>query len=94
MTRVLPQEPAERLSVWATYAHIYGPDTGGNHLRTALLVEILVQRYEVDVFEAIRLAREDWWDQRVKEAGYERDRLIEEARRRALAFEQDSEVSA
>jgi hypothetical protein len=89
MTRVLPQDPVKRLSALATYAYMYGLEQGGSSLRTALLVEVLVQSHELSVFEAIDLARNDSFDPRVREAGDERDRLLDAARRAVLAAEQD-----
>ncbi|MEV0382304.1 hypothetical protein [Nonomuraea sp. NPDC050643] len=82
------------LETLAAYTQANALDTGGGHLRTALLAAVLVDRHEVDPGEAIALARYDAFDSRVREAGNEVERLIKEARRAVLAAEMGEEVPA
>lgn len=78
----------------AVYVSRYENDLGGSHLRSALLAAILADRYGLDEARAVDVARGYDDDPRVREAGNERDRLIEQARRAALAADMGEAVSA
>ncbi|GAA2860990.1 hypothetical protein [Nonomuraea rubra] len=86
------------LETLAAYAHEYGLDNGGGHLRTALLAACLTERQpEIPAAEVIALAAGDPWDPRVREASQEKDRLLDAASLAALLAEQgeqDSEVAS
>ncbi len=78
-------EPATTNPVFATlaeYAARFEIDHGGSHLRTVLLAALIADKHHVAPGEAIDLARDDAFDDRVRSAGREADRLMGEARRR------------
>jgi hypothetical protein len=80
------------LETFAAYTQAFQSDSGGGHLRIALLAAILSDRHQLHSTEAIDLARSMDRDERVCAAGDERDRLIDQARRAALAAEMGEEV--
>jgi len=73
----------------AEYAARYEIDHGGSHLRTALLAALIAST-GVTPGEAIDLARDEPFDERVRWAGREADRLMAEARR---AWHAEGQVS-
>jgi len=75
------------IAALAEYAARFELDHGGSHLRTALLAALIASTHDLTPGEAIDLAREDAFDDRVREAGREADRLMGEARRRREAQE-------
>ncbi|MFI7644268.1 hypothetical protein [Nonomuraea sp. NPDC049400] len=101
MTTIIPSAPEQidvtpEIDKHATLAlacYLFGPEQGSHLLRRVLLASILVDRHGLPPTEAIDRAMNgcDWF---TLEAGDEKDRLIDQARRAVLAAEQDSEVSA
>lgn len=75
------------LEALAAYTSVYESDHGGQHLRTALLAVILSHHFELTPEMAIDLAVNDAFDDRVRAAGHEADRLIAQVRRTAQAIE-------
>ncbi|MFC4006538.1 hypothetical protein ACFOY2_04855 [Nonomuraea purpurea] len=95
MTTIIQSGGAVRpLGTLALYTYLYRPDSGGGHLRTALLAQILTDQHGIVPDEAIELARLDAFDERVRAAGSEADRLIADAERKALAAEYGQAASA
>ncbi|MBN6054573.1 hypothetical protein JYK22_21705, partial [Nonomuraea sp. RK-328] len=83
-----------RLETLAAFAYAHELDLGGNLLRTGLIAQILTDRLGLSPDEAIDLAERDAFDDRVRAASYEAERLIEQARRAALAVEYGEAVPA
>lgn len=82
------------LATMAAYIYEFQNDQGGGHLRTALLAQILADRYGLEPAHAIRVARSTEHHDDIKQAGRERDELIDQARRAAVAAEMGEEVPA
>jgi len=81
---IIAPEPTTTNPVIATlaeYADRYQLDHGGSHLRTVLLAALIADEYQVAPGEACDLARDGAFDDRVRWAGREADRLMGEARR-------------
>lgn len=89
---IIAPEPTTTNPVIATlaeYADRYQLDHGGSHLRTVLLAALIAST-GVTPGEAIDLARDEPFDERVRWAGREADRLMAEARR---AWHAEGQVS-
>ncbi|GAA0402575.1 hypothetical protein GCM10009530_63150 [Microbispora corallina] len=84
---IIPQNTAPALTTLAEYATRFSNDSGGAHLRTALLAALLAHRHGLEPEQAIDLARNDYFDGRVQDASAEADRLMAESRRRWQAAE-------
>ncbi|MFB4265393.1 hypothetical protein [Nonomuraea sp. GTA35] len=82
------------LETLAAYTQEYLCDSGGGHLKTALLAAVLTEQQQIPAAEAIDLAAHEPWDPRVREASQEKDRLLHQAWLAAMAAEQDGQVPA
>ncbi|MFG1963179.1 hypothetical protein [Nonomuraea sp. NPDC049028] len=84
---------ARALKAMAAHTYLFMNAEGGNRLRTQLLAGVLALRNAISAKQALHLALNNAFDPRVKTAGDEVERLIEQARRAAHAAEY-GEVSA
>ncbi|RSN12863.1 hypothetical protein DMB42_11845 [Nonomuraea sp. WAC 01424] len=78
------------LETLAAYTYAHQLDQGGTHLRTALLAAVLTERHKLTPGEALDLACGYSFDDRVRPAGDETDRLIDQARRADFASQAEA----
>ncbi len=83
MTTILaPATTADRLTeTLATYVNEHSCDSGGGHQRTMLLAALITRLFDVEADEAIDLARNAPYDERVCVASDAREELLDRARR-------------
>lgn len=82
-----PGSADRALAALAEYTSRFDCDSGGWHLRSALLAALIASRHGIDPVETVDLARDEPFDERVREAGRAADRLLAGARRRWEAAE-------
>lgn len=87
-----PASTADRvIETIAAYVDEHSLDTGGGHQRTMLLAALISRLFDLPASEAIDLARNDAFDERVKVAGQARDHILDRVRHRREAAEYSNE---
>jgi hypothetical protein len=82
VTTILAPSTADQLiETLAVYVDEHSLDSGGSHQRTMLLAACIVRLFDVSPGEAIDLARNDPFDERVSAAADAREELLDLARR-------------
>lgn len=100
-----PPQPADDpradriLAALAEFVNRHYMDSSGGHLKAALRTALIAARHDLAPHETVDLAVNDYWDERVRDASQEQDRMLRlaEAARQVrenaaeLADEQDEQ---
>ncbi|MFI7468212.1 hypothetical protein [Nonomuraea sp. NPDC049646] len=89
---LLPTPASDPIETLAAYCDLYEMDIAGAAMRSSLLATLLTRDHNLPAAAAVQLTREGY-DDRVRAAGREADRLIQQARHARLAADYDEETA-
>lgn len=77
-----PPQPADDpradriLAALAEFVNRHYMDSSGGHLKAALRTALIAARHDLAPHETVDLAVNDYWDERVRDASQEQDRML------------------